>query len=81
VSRPDDNHEAVRARLADYHTKTAPTLELFHHKGLIVRVAGTLPADTVYQELRRQLGLPACGGNANADQTAAHASASTVNEG
>jgi adenylate kinase len=67
VSRPDDNHEAVQARLDDYHMKTAPTLELFLHKGLIVRVDGTLPADTVYQELRRQLGLPACDRIANAN--------------
>jgi adenylate kinase len=57
VSRADDNPEAVRARLKDYHTQTEPTLELFRKKGLIVRVDGRHPADVVYQELRRQLGL------------------------
>jgi adenylate kinase len=55
--RADDNPDAVRGRLADYHTKTAPTLELFRKKGLIVRVDGTRPADEVYQELRKQLRL------------------------
>jgi adenylate kinase len=57
VARPDDNPEAVRARLADYHTKTLPTLELFRRKGLIVRVDGTRPPAEVYQELRKQLRL------------------------
>jgi adenylate kinase len=57
VVRADDNPEAIRARLADYHTKTEPTLELFRTKGLIVRVDGTRPAAEVYQELRKQLRL------------------------
>jgi adenylate kinase len=57
VARPDDNPEAIKARLADYHAKTAPTLELFRKKGLIVRADGTKPADEVYQEIRRGLGL------------------------
>jgi adenylate kinase family enzyme len=43
--------------LSDYHTKTLPTLDLFRKKGLIVRVDATLPADTVYNDLCRQLGL------------------------
>jgi adenylate kinase len=57
VSRPDDNPEAIAARLADYHTKTEPTLELFRKKGLIIHVDGTKAPDEVYQELRRQLKL------------------------
>ena len=57
VARPDDNPDAIRARLADYHTMTAPTLELFRKKGLIVRADGTKPPDEVYQQLRRELGL------------------------
>lgn len=58
VARPDDNPDAIRARLRDYHTKTEPTLELFCKKGLIVRVDGTQPPDQVYGDLRQQLGLP-----------------------
>jgi adenylate kinase len=57
VARADDTPEAVRARLKDYHTKTEPTLELFGMKGLIVRVDGTRPAEEVYAQLRRGLGL------------------------
>jgi len=57
-SRPDDNPEAIRSRLKDYHTKTAPTMELFHKKGLIVRVNGCQAPEAVYAELRAKLGLP-----------------------
>jgi adenylate kinase len=57
VARPDDNPEAIRGRLADYHAATEPTLDLFRKKGLIVRVDGTRPPDEVYQDLRRQLRL------------------------
>jgi adenylate kinase len=57
VSRPDDNAEAVQGRLRDYHSKTAPLLELFQRKGLVVRVDGTKPADEVYAELRKGLRL------------------------
>ena len=57
VARADDNPQAIRGRLADYHTKTEPTLELFRRKGLIVRVDGARPPAEVYQELRQRLGL------------------------
>jgi adenylate kinase len=57
VARPDDNPEAIGARLDDYHAATEPTLELFRKKGVIVRVDGTRPPREVYQELRRKLGL------------------------
>jgi adenylate kinase len=59
VARADDNPEAVKGRLQDYHSKTAPTLELFSKKGLVVRVDGTQSQEAVYQEIRRQLKLPA----------------------
>jgi adenylate kinase len=57
VSRADDNADAVRARLQDYHAKTEPILELFRRKELIVVADGTKPAEEVQQDLRRQLGL------------------------
>ena len=57
VARPDDNPESIKSRLADYHAKTAPTLELFRKKGLIVRADGTKPPDEVYQQIRKGLGL------------------------
>jgi adenylate kinase len=57
VSRADDNPDAVRARLKDYHDKTEPILELFRNKELIVAVDGTHPAAEVQEDIRRGLGL------------------------
>jgi adenylate kinase len=57
LTRADDNHDAVTARLHDYHTKTKPILELFSRKELIVSVDGAKPAAAVQQELRAKLGL------------------------
>jgi adenylate kinase len=57
VSRADDTHEAVGTRLRDYHGKTAPILELFSRKELVVSVDGTRPAEAVQEDLRRKLGL------------------------
>jgi adenylate kinase len=55
IARADDNPEAVRARLHDYHTKTEPILELFRRKELVVAVDGTRSIDAVQEELRRRL--------------------------
>jgi adenylate kinase len=57
VGRSDDTPEAVRARLRDYHAKTAPILELFRRKELVVSVEGDRPTATVQAEIRDQLGL------------------------
>jgi adenylate kinase len=57
VGRADDNPEAVRNRLKDYHAKTEPVLELFRRKELIVTVDGTLTAEEVQATMRGALGL------------------------
>ncbi|MCY2971605.1 MAG: nucleoside monophosphate kinase [Planctomycetota bacterium] len=57
VARADDNPEAVRSRLKDYHQKTAPVLELFKRKELIIKVDGTKDANTVQNEIREKLSL------------------------
>jgi adenylate kinase len=57
VGRPDDTKEAIRGRIADYHEKTRPILDLFSRKELIITVDGTPPPDAVQQDLRRKLGL------------------------
>jgi adenylate kinase len=58
VQRPDDNPDAIRDRLADYHGKTRPILELFKKKELVVAVDGTRPAKEIQADIRSQLGLP-----------------------
>ncbi len=57
VARDDDTPEAVRRRLEDYHSKTAPVLDLFRRKELIVVADGTGSVPEVQQSIRRQLGL------------------------
>ncbi len=58
VSRPDDNLEAVRDRLADYHSKTEPILELFRRKELVVMADGTRAPAEVQAQIREGLRLP-----------------------
>ncbi|HEX3870710.1 MAG TPA: nucleoside monophosphate kinase [Pirellulales bacterium] len=58
TSRADDTPEALAARLGDYHAKTAPILELFSHKELVVSVDGERPTADVQEEIRERLGFP-----------------------
>jgi len=55
VARADDNPEAVRSRLKDYHEKTAPVLELFKRKELIIKVDGTKDATAVQNEIKKKI--------------------------
>jgi len=56
-ARADDNPEAVASRLADYHAKTRPILDLFRRKELIVAVDGSKPPNDVQAEIRQKLGI------------------------
>jgi adenylate kinase len=55
IRRADDNEASIRARLQDYHEKTAPIIELFSKKELVIKVDGTKPAEEVQREIRKQL--------------------------
>lgn len=57
VCRTDDRPEAVRQRLADYHEKTAPVLDLFSRKELIVTADGTADIEGVHAEIKSRLGI------------------------
>ncbi len=57
TSRADDNPQAVANRLADYHSKTRPILDLFRRKELTVSVDGSQSVDAVQGEIREKLGL------------------------
>jgi adenylate kinase len=58
VSRPDDTPEALAARLADYHAKTQPIIELFERKEFVAHIDATRPIDEVQSAMRERLGLP-----------------------
>ena len=57
IARADDTPAAVRHRISDYHDKTAPILDLFRRKELVLEADGTKPAADVQTDLRAQLGL------------------------
>ncbi len=58
VQRPDDNPEALRQRLDDYHRSTAPVIEIFQRKEYVVRIDATRSRDDVFHDICRQLDLP-----------------------
>jgi len=58
VTRPDDTHEALSARLQDYHEKTRPVLDLFRRKEYVVTVDARADPVAVQREIRDRLKLP-----------------------
>lgn len=58
IRRADDNEDSIRARLNDYHEKTAPIIDLFSNKELVIRVDGTQEPEAVQRDIRKQLKLP-----------------------
>jgi len=57
IQRSDDNDQAVRGRLQDYHEKTHPIVDLFRRKELVVVVDGTRAPREIHDEIRQQLKL------------------------
>lgn len=59
VSRPDDTEEALAARLADYHERTRPVLDLFRRKEVVRTVDATRAVPEVQTAVRAAFDLPA----------------------
>jgi adenylate kinase len=55
VARPDDNPDAIKERLKEYHSKTMPILSLFRRKELVVSVDGTRPPEAVQSQICGEL--------------------------
>ena len=49
--RADDNEETIRNRMNVYRDSTAPLLDYYNDKGLVVKVDGDRPVDEVYNDL------------------------------
>ena len=58
VARADDTEEALAARLADYHSVTAPVLALFRRKEGVETFDATRTVGEVQAEIRTRYGLP-----------------------
>jgi adenylate kinase len=59
TKRADDNPAALRVRLQEYHEKTAPLLELFQRKNMLLTVNADCTVEQVYQHVREGLRFPA----------------------
>lgn len=59
VPRADDTEEALAARLADYHERTKPVLDLFRRKEVVRTVDATRAVGQVQAAVRTAFDLPA----------------------
>ncbi len=57
ITREDDNEAAVRKRIADYHAQTAPLLDLFRRKELVIKTDGSCGPEEIQKDIRKQLNL------------------------
>ncbi|OGV61516.1 MAG: adenylate kinase [Lentisphaerae bacterium RIFOXYB12_FULL_65_16] len=55
IQRPDDNIETVKDRLNVYQKQTAPLIDLYEKKGVLIRVPGSLERDENFAALCRHL--------------------------
>jgi adenylate kinase len=55
VIRNDDREEVIRERLTAYELQTRPVAEYYHQQGRLFAVDGSLPVDTVTQEVFREI--------------------------
>ena len=53
--RADDTPDAIRTRLALYHSETAPLVEHYRVRGNLVGIHGDRPVDTVFAEVQHAL--------------------------
>jgi len=51
--RADDNEETIRTRMRVYHESTAPLLDYYSAKGLVVEIDGDRPVEVVQAELKQ----------------------------
>lgn len=59
IHRKDDTVEAVKTRVAKYHSETAPIVPFYVAKGILRRVDGVGDPDTVTQRITAALAVPA----------------------
>jgi adenylate kinase len=55
--RSDDNPEALAVRLAEYHDKTRPVIEIFQRKEFVAHIDATRSKDQIHKEIRERFGL------------------------
>lgn len=56
IRRSDDNVDALKKRLATYHTQTKPLVDYYKRQGIHYRLDAALPADQVFARIRKIFG-------------------------
>jgi adenylate kinase len=59
TKRADDNPQALKVRLREYQEKTAPLLELFQKKNMLLTVDANRAIEEVYESIAEGLGIGA----------------------
>ncbi len=55
--RDDDKPETIAKRLDTYKAQTAPLIEYYGGKGILIKVDGDRPVEDVYVDVKKELGL------------------------
>ena len=55
--RDDDKPETIAKRLDTYQAQTAPLIEYYGGKGILIKVDGDRPVEDVYVDVKKELGL------------------------
>ncbi len=53
--RDDDKEETIKNRLAVYHAQTAPLLDFYGKKGMVVKIDGTKAPNEIFESLIKVL--------------------------
>jgi len=61
VQRDDDREEVVRERLRQYHDKTAPLVDFYQRRGLLIGIDGAQEMEAVAEAIVDAIGAPADG--------------------
>ena len=56
IVRDDDTEETVVRRLRIYHSTTAPIIDFYEKRGVVVQVDGMASVETVYDEIKQLVG-------------------------
>ncbi len=59
IQRDDDKEETIRQRLEVYRKQTAPLIDFYEKRGLLLVVDGNKGSDSARLQIRKALGLPA----------------------
>ncbi|MFN0169447.1 MAG: adenylate kinase family protein [Bryobacteraceae bacterium] len=58
TKRADDNPDALKVRLEEYHAKTRPLLELYERKCMLITIDASRTIEEIFRDICHRLALP-----------------------